>query len=105
MLERYAYRVLDAPSAEVAMTLLEARETAVDLLLSDIVLPGVQGPDLAEMAVAARPNLKVLLISDDVDRLVGAAKAVGGAWPVIAKPFSAPALVARVQQLLGQQAV
>jgi two-component system, cell cycle sensor histidine kinase and response regulator CckA len=105
MLERYAYRVLDVPSAEAALTLLETESTPIDLLLSGIVLPGVQGPELAAMALSGRPTMKVLLISDDVDRLVGAAHAAGGEWPVIAKPFSAPALVARIQQLLGQQTV
>ena len=106
MLERYAYRVIDVPSGEAALSFLESSPaTPIDLLLSGIVLPGVQGPELATMASAARPSMKVLLISDDVDRLVGVAKTVGGDWPVIAKPFSAPALVARVQQLLGQQAV
>ncbi len=105
MLERYAYRVLDAPSAEEALPILESTGTPIDLLLSGLVLPGIQGPELAAMAVAARPKIKALLISDDVDRLVGAAQAAGGDWPVIAKPFSAPALIARVQQLLGQQGV
>ena len=105
MLERHAYRVLEAPSAEAALALLDTTPLAIDLLLSGIVLPGLQGPELAASAVATRPTLKVLLISDDVDRLVGAAHAVGGNWPVIAKPFSAPALVARIQQVLGQQAV
>ena len=47
------------------------------------MLPALQGPELAASAVATRPTLKVLLISDDVDRLVGAAHAVGGNWPGI----------------------
>jgi two-component system, cell cycle sensor histidine kinase and response regulator CckA len=105
MLERHAYRVLEAPNAEAALALLGTTPLAIDLLLSGIVLPGLQGPELAASAVATLPTLKVLLISDDVDRLVGAAHAVGGNWPVIAKPFSPPALVARIQQVLGQQAV
>ena len=105
MLERYAYRVLEVPSGEAALALIETTPTPIDLLLSGIVLPGIQGPELAATAVATSPSLKVLLISDDVDRLVGAANAFGGGWQVIAKPFSAPALVARIQQVLGQQAV
>jgi two-component system cell cycle sensor histidine kinase/response regulator CckA len=105
MLERHAYRVLEAPSAEIALALLDTTATAIDLLLSGIVLPGMQGPELAASAVAVRPTMKVLLISDDVDRLVGAANAFGGRWQLIAKPFSAPALAARIQQVLGQQAV
>jgi len=105
MLERYAYRVLDTESAESALTLVETTQMPIDLLLSGIVLPGMQGPELAATAIAARPTLKVLLISDDVDRLVGSANAFGGGWQLIAKPFSAPALVARIQQVLGQQAV
>jgi signal transduction histidine kinase len=105
MLERHAYRVLDVPSGEAALALLDTRPTPVDLLLSAIVLPGIQGPELAATAVATRPSMKALLISDDVDRLVGAANAFGGGWQLIAKPFSAPALVARIQQVLGQQGV
>jgi len=105
MLERHSYRVLDVPSGEDALDLLGKTTTPIDLLLSDLVLPGIQGPEVASSAVIARPALKVLLISDELDHLVGTAHAVGGNWPVIAKPFSAPALVARIQQILGQQAV
>jgi signal transduction histidine kinase len=105
MLERHAYHVLDAESGESALTLMETIQTPIDLLLSGIALPGMQGPELAAAAIAARPTMKVLLITDDVDRLVGAANAFGGGWQLIAKPFSAPALVARIQQVLGQQAV
>jgi two-component system, cell cycle sensor histidine kinase and response regulator CckA len=105
MLERHAYRVLDAPSAEAAFTLMEMTPTPIDLLLSGVTLPGVQGPEFAATAVAARPAMKVLLISDDVDRPVAAANAFGGGWQLIAKPFSAPTLIGRIQQILGQQAV
>ena len=105
MLERHAYRVVDAPSAEEALALLNTTSAPIDLLLSSIVLPGMQGPELAATAAVARPSLKALLITDDVDRLVGAANAFGGGWQLIAKPFSAPALVARIQQVLGQEGV
>ena len=54
MLERYAYRVIDVPSGEAALSFLESSPaTPIDLLLSGIVLPGVQGPELATMASVA----------------------------------------------------
>ena len=56
---------------------MEMTPTPIDLLLSGVTLPGFQGPEFAATAVAARPAMKVLLISDDVDRIVGAANAFG----------------------------
>jgi hypothetical protein len=46
----------------------------------------------------------VLLVSGYADRWVGTSDAFGLGWPLIAKPFSAPALLAHIQQLLGREA-
>jgi two-component system cell cycle sensor histidine kinase/response regulator CckA len=104
MLERHAYKVLEAPSAEAALALLEQTRASIDLLLTDVVLPGMEGPELAALLTAKRPDVKVLLVSGYADRWVGTSDAFGLGWPLMAKPFSAPALLAQIQQLLGREA-
>ena len=56
------YRVLEAADGETALSLL-AREGAVDLLFTDVVMPGLNGFEVARRAVAAVPDLKVLFAS------------------------------------------
>ena len=104
MLERHAYKVLEAPSAEAALALLERTRASIDLLLTDVVLPGMEGPELAALLTAERPDVKVLLVSGYADRWVGTSDAFGLGWPLMAKPFSAAALLAHIQQLLGREA-
>jgi two-component system cell cycle sensor histidine kinase/response regulator CckA len=102
-LERHAYRVLEAVSAEAALALLERTTCPIDLLLTDVVLPGMDGPELAARVTADRPEVKVLLVSGYADNSVWTADAFGLGWQLMSKPFAAPALVGKIQQLLGQK--
>jgi CheY-like chemotaxis protein len=67
VLERSGYHVLEAASAEAALTVADEYEGAVDLLLSDVVLPGMNGPQLAHELRASRPSVRTLLMSGYTD--------------------------------------
>ncbi len=97
MLERVGYEVIVASSAEEALEEVEQRDEPIDLLLSDVVMRGMSGPDLAERVRERWPGLPVILISGfpgdpadvDTERLV-----------FLAKPFTREALLTKVRQTL-----
>ena len=61
--QRFGYRVIEADSAERALDLLEGLDDTVHLLLTDVVLPRMDGPHLAESVIRKRPATRVLLMS------------------------------------------
>jgi len=94
------YKVLVASRGDEAIKLAEARTRAIDLLITDVVMPGMGGGELAEKIRTLIPGLKVLLISGySVDALARH----GGLAPdmnFLQKPFSAAALARKVRELL-----
>jgi two-component system cell cycle sensor histidine kinase/response regulator CckA len=93
--------VTTATSGAEALELLDSPGREVDLLLSDIVMPGMRGDDLAERAVAMRPGLPVLFMSGYSDQAppedLGP---TSGGTAFIHKPFDAGTLLERVRELL-----
>ena len=85
-LGRLGYRVLTAASAEQAME-VSAREAEVDLLLADVVMPGMDGVELARGIRAARPEVKVLFISGYEREAVARRGVVEGGTSMLPKPF------------------
>lgn len=95
------YRVLTAGSGQEAIALLGDPGQPADLVLTDVVMPGITGEAFAARARDMRPGIRILFMSGYERR--GAA---AGSWPhparnVIAKPFSRAALLARVSQALA----
>jgi signal transduction histidine kinase/ActR/RegA family two-component response regulator len=94
------YAVLTAASAEEALGLLRDRHRSIDLLLTDVVLQGMGGRELAEAAAALRPGLRVLFVSGYTDDVVLQHRLVADDVHFLAKPYSPDALVQRVRQVL-----
>jgi two-component system, cell cycle sensor histidine kinase and response regulator CckA len=99
VLEREGYQVLAAALPSEACALFEQHTDEVDLLVTDVVMPDIDGASLAQKFLETRPRLRVLLMSgySDFDSL--AAVSTDG-MRFLAKPFQAGALVTAVQQLL-----
>ena len=95
------YRVLVASDGDEALRLGLAHLREIDLLLSDVVMPTLSGPLVAERLLTERPGLRVVLMSGYSDRLF----ATEGGWDARAsfleKPFSPNALLERIKQALG----
>jgi PAS domain S-box-containing protein len=94
------YRVVTAANGQEALGLLRNPEMAADLILADVVMPGMTGAAFAAQAHATRPGLPVLFMSGYEQQGV-----TGEGWPdqgahVIGKPFSRAALLAAVTQML-----
>jgi PAS domain S-box-containing protein len=82
LLDELGYRVVSAASAEEALERLEAG--SVDLLFSDVVMPGMSGIELARLARERDPRLPVLLASGYSEEIVGAA---GADFDIVRKPY------------------
>jgi len=94
------YGVCSAGSAEDAL-LLVGRLQEADLLLADVVLPGLRGVELADRMVAAKPSLKVMYMSGYSDRGLSAVELKAVEGQLLRKPFTAAQLVAMVRTALG----
>ena len=92
------YRVFTATSAEAGLEILDREDIA--LVISDQVMPGMSGRDLAQQLVSLRPDMKVLYTSaytDDLGVTEGLSPSQADFLP---KPFTAGALAGRVRRLL-----
>ncbi len=103
-LERAGYAVIAVPDAEEGQQVLAQHSGTVHLLLTDLVLPGMNGREFARVATAARPGLRVLYMSGYPSDAVGIAGCLDPGVAFIAKPFTAAAIAARVREVLDDPA-
>lgn len=101
VLSELGFEVLLAPDGLAGLELLQT-ERAIDLLITDIGLPGMDGRALAEQAAASRPGLKVLLITGYAKNATLAAGFMGPGMELVTKPFGIEALTARVLGLFNE---
>jgi DNA-binding NtrC family response regulator len=97
-LARRGYRVLSAASGEEAVKLAGAYDGTIHLLISDVVMPGMKGPELADRLRAMRPGMRVLLISGYAADVVTPADLIEAAF--LTKPFAPAALLKAVKHIL-----
>jgi PAS domain S-box-containing protein len=100
ILERAGYSVVEAANADEAETLFAAMRS-IDLLLTDVVMPGVSGFELFNRLHTQLPSLRVLFISGYTDYAMFDATIVERDLAFLEKPFSAEGLVAKVREVLG----
>ncbi len=98
------YRVLSAASAEEALALARTESGRIDLLLTDVVMPGHGGPEVARLVTATRPGIRVLFMSGHPDDALGNHGVLAPGVDLLAKPFSPAALRARVRSVLDRPA-
>jgi signal transduction histidine kinase/CheY-like chemotaxis protein len=99
-LERRGYRVLAAASGEDALKLASAYEGTIHLLLTDVVMPGLKGPALADRVRMMRPGIRVLLMSGYAADVVTAGDLKDAM--LLSKPFAPSALVSAVRATLDE---
>jgi DNA-binding NtrC family response regulator len=100
VLQRHGYAVIEAARPEDALALTEGTQ-AVDLLLTDIVMPGVGGRALAAQFTARRPGTRVLFMSGYPAAAIGRHHMLERGLAFLQKPFSAAALAQKVREVLG----
>jgi two-component system cell cycle sensor histidine kinase/response regulator CckA len=100
ILRRHGYSVIEAATARAACEVF-AQRTDIDLLLTDIVMPDMNGPALAQRLIGLRPELRVLFISGYAEMLTPPSSDNPNVG-FLSKPFPASALTARVAELLAR---
>jgi two-component system, cell cycle sensor histidine kinase and response regulator CckA len=107
ILSGWGYHVLVAPDADQAIRLAEGYSGPIDLVLTDVILPGMNGRELAERLTGSRPGLCVLFMSGYTDDVIARVSAGGrsGALPsgvkFVQKPFTLESLATGVRGALG----
>jgi signal transduction histidine kinase len=95
------FRVYAAPSGSEAATLLDSLEHPIDLLITDIIMPGMIGPDLARLALQKSPQTRVLYITGYATHSAVPAGFLQEDDALLQKPFLPEQLLAKVQERLG----
>jgi DNA-binding NtrC family response regulator len=100
-LQAYGYRVLQAGNAGEALLICERERDRIHLVLTDVVMPNLGGPELASRLEKLRPGIKVLLMSGYTDNAISINGALDERAHFIEKPFSPEQLARKVRAVLG----
>ena len=101
ILSRCGYHVLAAEGGEEAREISERHTGVIHLLLSDVVMPGMNGPMVAEMLKRMRPELKVVFMSGYTDNAVVRHGVMERGMPFLQKPFTPERLANKIVEVLG----
>lgn len=102
ILRRAGYQVFEAAHAEDALAVATAYPGSLDVLVTDVVMPGLSGTQLAEQLVALRPGLRVLYMSGYAEDVEDVRAAIGRGQTFLPKPFTPEQLLRRVREALGE---
>jgi len=92
------YRVLEAADGEQALRVAEEHPGAIQVLLTDVVLPGINGKDLAARMAALRPETKMLFMSGRAAEVVSETRVLIPVDAFLAKPFTVDRLLSKVRE-------
>lgn len=101
MMVQFGYTALTADSGEHALTLYRNQSGPLDLLITDVVAPGMSGPVLADKLTALQPDLRVLYISGYDSTQVVQKYVVEKGHALLIKPFAVAQLRDKVEEILG----
>src|SRR5579872_4495964 len=99
-LEKQGYRVIEAADGAVAMQIAVAHEGVIHLLLTDVIMPGMNGRELAQRMAEIRPNTKVLYMSGYTENVIGRNGTLDAGIRLLQKPFTLRDLNSRVREVL-----
>jgi two-component system cell cycle sensor histidine kinase/response regulator CckA len=100
-LESVGYTLLAASSGREALQHAKDFQGPIHLLLTDVVMPGMSGPDLARQLVSLRPGIKVIFTSGYTDHAIARQGVLEPAVAFIQKPYRPKALARKIREVLG----
>ena len=99
-LEKRGYTVLDVPNGEVAIRTVSEHRDPIHLLLTDVVMPGINGRQLSESLAIARPEMRILYISGYTADIIAERGILEPQLVLLEKPFTQQALLQKVRKVL-----
>jgi PAS domain S-box-containing protein len=105
VLSRYGYRVQAATNGAEALQAAKRFPGAIDLMITDVVMPGMTGPELASKLAPSRPAMRVLYMSGYTKTLIDHQGLVETGVAYIAKPFGPKELLQQVRRILPEQSI
>lgn len=99
-LSREGFTVIRAHDGDMALELFQTLPVPIDLLLTDVVMPGISGPMLVDRLLAIQPSLPVLFMSGYDDRQIVQRYVLKEGFALLPKPFSLETLFRKVNELL-----
>ena len=99
-LEKQGYRVIEAADGALAMQIAVAHEGIIHLLLTDVIMPGMNGRELAQRILEIRPNTKVLYMSGYTENVIGRNGTLDTGIRLLQKPFTLRELRNKVREVL-----
>jgi len=102
VLTNAGYKVHVADSGIAALSILEKKQTPFDLLLTDVIMPGMNGPDLANEMVLQYPDIKVMYISGYTNESLTSRGVLEEGVELIQKPFASSDLIRQVRTVLDE---
>jgi len=99
-LENQGYNVIDAPDGSNAIQISQAHKGPIHLLLTDVIMPGMNGRELANKVSPTRPEMRVLYMSGYTENHIGHNGTLDEGITLLQKPFTLPALKAKVREML-----
>src|ERR1700728_952463 len=104
-LEKQGYKVIEAADGAVAMQIAVAHEAVIHLLLTDVIMPGMNGRELAQRISAIRPNVKVLYMSGYTENVIGHNGTLDAGVRLLQKPFTLRDLKSKVREVLDSNPI
>jgi PAS domain S-box-containing protein len=104
-LETQGYKILEAEDGAAALQIVAGHQGAIDLLLTDVIMPGMNGRELAAQIAKLLPDVRVLYMSGYTENAVGRDGMLDAGINLLQKPFSLPALKDRVREVLDSEPI
>jgi PAS domain S-box-containing protein len=104
-LETQGYKILEAEDGAAALQIVDGYHGTIDLLLTDVIMPGMNGRELATNIAKLLPEIRVLYMSGYTENAIGHDGTLDAGVNLLQKPFSLPALKDRVREVLDSEPI
>jgi PAS domain S-box-containing protein len=101
VLREFHYQTLEASSGDEALEMVEQHDGPIQLVLTDVIMPGMTGKETADRLKQIRPGIKVLYMSGYTDEVISGRGSLDEGIDCIAKPFTPEALVQKIRSVLS----